>query len=329
MNVGTMLMVKADAYGHGLVEVAGAVCDIVEGFGVATLEEGERLRAASIDKPILVCAVAPDELKRAIELDLTVGLNNFAQLSRLLSLISEGIDSAAVKLHVKVDTGMHRLGFLPDDVHTVVDVLSENGFNVGGVYSHLRNRNYEQVRAFERACDIVRAVYPKAVRHLAASSNLSVNRLQYDLVRIGLTAYRSAICVRSEVINSRRLMAGERISYGNYKLKKDTNTAIVLGGYADGIAAPSSVWIRGVRCSVIGRVCMDMFAVDTGDFCANVGEEVTLFDWEHAHEIAAERRTTEYCLLTSFRGRVQRIYINDEGRGKKDSAREDLSDEPR
>lgn len=315
-----MLMVKADAYGHGLTQVACAVQDLVCGFGVATVEEGEALRFAGIDKPILVCACAPRELKRAAEQDITVGLNNFAQLSALLALKAEGEPSNFVRLHLKVDTGMHRLGFAPEDVPYVVGVLADNGFELSGVYSHLRNRNNGQIYAFEHACADVLSVYPAAVRHLAASANLDVKRLRYDLVRVGINAYRCAMRVKSEVICARSLSAGERVSYGNFRLKKDTNVAIVFGGYADGIARerPSSVWIRGVRCRPLGKVCMDMFAVDTGDFVPDVGEEAVLFDWEHADEIAAERKTTQYCLLTSFGGRTERIY--DKGGGAQDSA---------
>jgi len=111
---------------------------------------------------------------------------------------------------------------------------------------------------------------------------------------------------------------GEYVSYGNYKLKSATNTAVVFGGYADGVyrERPSSVFIRGRRCRVIGRVCMDMTVVDCGDFLPEIGEDAVLTDPEHIDLVTKERKSINYTVMTCWHGRVEKIYGNDESGGK-------------
>ncbi len=307
-----MLMVKSDAYGHGLERVSLAAEELVDSFGVATLQEGERLREAGIQKDILVLICAPYELKRAIESGLTVGLHCFEQLEALERLIVTGeVCPRDVRLHIKVDTGMHRLGFAPDEVKEVVARLETIAVRAEGVYSHLRARAYSQKAEFMRAVKAVKARFPAACAHLAASENLGVSTLRFDAVRIGIAAYRGAMTVTSEVVQARRIGAGEHVSYGNFKVERATNIAIVFGGYGDGVKreTPSHVVIRGRKCKTLGRVCMDMFAVDTGDMTTEVGEPVTLFSPETAACVAKERRTIDYTVMTGWHGRCERSYV--------------------
>ncbi len=312
-GVKAIFMVKSDAYGHGLERVALATQELVDAFGVATICEGERLREAGIEKEILVLVCAPYELKRAIGDGLTIGLYCFAQLEALERLIETGeVSPHDVRVHIKADTGMHRLGFAPDEVNEVVARLEKAGVRVEGVYSHLRARAYSQKEEFMRAVAVVKTHFPSACAHLAASENLSVSTLRFDAVRIGIAAYRGAMTVTSEVVQARRIEAGERVSYGNFKVKKDTNTAIVFGGYGDGVKRefPSHVVIRGQKCGVLGRVCMDMFVVDTGDMLAEVGEKVILFSPETAASVARDRKTIDYAVMTGWHGRCERSYVD-------------------
>ncbi len=320
VGVKVMLMVKADAYGHGLCKVARAVEDTVDAFGVATLEEGIALRKSGIKKEILVLACAPYEIVDLVENGLSFGLANFVMLSDLESLISaRRIDAKEVKIHIAVDSGMHRLGFSESEVDRLTERMKGIGLAPRGVYSHLRVRSYAQIRAFERVCDKIAEVYPSAVRHIASSHSCAVRRMRYDMVRLGIAAYKGAMTVESEVIAARQVQKGEFISYGNYKAKQALNTAVVFGGYADGAnrERPSAVYIRGRECRVLGRVCMDMCIVDCGDFLPEIGEKAILTSPETFSDTASQRGSIEYTVMTCWRGRIERIYVNDKGGSEK------------
>ena len=313
VGVPIMLMVKADAYGHGLVKVAKRAENVVDAFGVETLEEGVKLRSAGIKSEILVLALCENEIFRAYKLDLTIGLHNREQFAKIVSLIdSNRINPAKLKTHIKVDSGMHRLGFCLDELQIILQKAKALGINVAGIYSHLRDETESQKSTFDRFVEVAKGYYPDIKAHLASSHSLFNPNLRYDGVRLGINAYNGAMSAYSQVVESRRLQAGERVSYGDFVLQKATNTAVVFGGYADSIARenPSSVRIRGKKCAVIGNVCMDCFVVDTGDLEAKVGERVLLFDSDTASEVASERNTIEYCLMTSQKGRIQRVYLD-------------------
>ena len=313
VGVPVMLMVKADAYGHGLVKVAKQVENVVDAFGVETLEEGLKLRNAGIKNEILVLALCENEILRAYRQDLTIGLHNRAQFAQIVSLLdSNRINPAKLKTHVKVDSGMHRLGFCIDELKILLQKAKSLGINVSGIYSHLRDETESQKGVFDALVEIAKGYYPDIKAHLASSHSLFNPNLRYDGVRLGINAYKGAMIAYSQVIESRHLQSGERVSYGDFALPNATNTAVVFGGYADSIARenPSSVWICGKKCAVIGNVCMDCFVVDTGDLAAKVGEKVLLFDGNTASEVASERNTVEYCLMTSQKGRIRRAYLN-------------------
>lgn len=313
VGVPVMLMVKADAYGHGLVKVAKRAENVVDACGVETLEEGVKLRSAGIKSEILVLALCENEIFRAYKRDLTIGLHNREQFAKIVSLIdSNRINPAKLKTHIKVDSGMHRLGFCLDELQIVLQKAKALGINVAGIYSHLRDETESQKSTFDRFVEVAKGYYPAIKAHLASSHSLFNPNLRYDGVRLGINAYNGAMSAYSQVVESRRLQAGERVSYGDFVLQKATNTAVVFGGYADSIARenPSSVRIRDKKCAVIGNVCMDCFVVDTGDLEAKVGERVLLFDSDTASEVASERNTIEYCLMTSQKGRIKRVYLD-------------------
>lgn len=309
----TMLMAKADAYGHGLERVALATCRSVDSFGVATVEEGEAIRRLGIKNDVLTLICPPREVERAFAAGLIVGVHSFEQILAAKRAVEGGLSKENARVHIKLDTGMHRLGFSASELPYALNMLQDIGASVEGVYSHLRCRDQKQISAFKEGAAAVKARYPHATAHLAASGNLAVKSLQFDGVRIGVAAYRGAMSVYSEVVAARKVSAGEHISYGNFTLDRDANTAIVFGGYGDGVKReyPSSVTIRGKKCAVLGRVCMDMFAVDTGDFLPSAGERVTLLSPDSAFDVARERRTIDYAVYTGWHGRVRRVYVDD------------------
>lgn len=306
-----MLMLKANAYGHGAAEVAKATCDIADSFGVVCVEEGIVLRNIGIKNDILVCACACDEIQKAVEFGLTVSLHEKAQAERLIDLVNLGLINARdLKLHLKTDSGMHRLGFCENEIDGVLSALRENGIQLEGVFSHLRELSFEQKERFERMANKVRAVYPNAVRHLASSHSLTAEEMRYDMVRVGLFAYERAMSVRSQVISARHIDAGEFVSYGNYISDRPMNLVTVFGGYADGMAGTKRVWIEGRECPVVGNVCMDMFVADCGECLPETGQEVLICDGGHIAEVASDRNTIDYCIYTAFNGRAERIYIH-------------------
>ncbi len=307
-----MLMVKADAYGHGLENVAKFVENVVDAFGVETLDEGLRLKRAGIEKDILALALDESEILTAYENALTIGLHNVVQFDEIMNLIEQNrLNPRKLKVHVKVDCGMHRLGFDGDGLEKILPIAKNVGLQIGGVYSHLRDEGTSQKGEFERLAGIVKRCYPLAKMHLASSHSLENPQLRYDMVRLGITAYECAMKAQSRVIESRFVRAGERVSYGNCIVENDCNTAVVFGGYADGIARenPSDVWIRGVRCAVLGNVCMDCFVVNTTDYVAKIGEKVTIFDEDKINIVAKQRKTIDYAVMTSLKGRVKRMYV--------------------
>ena len=305
-----VLMLKADAYGHGLEEVANATKDIVDGFGVVSLEEGLKTRKIACKTPILVNVVHPCELKTAFGYGLTVGLSNDLQLAEILRLANSGeVEKGKIKVHLKVDSGMHRLGFEPFQVERVTRSLVENGIVPSGVYSHFGDHPYRQIDDFSTACDVVKKYCKNAVCHIASSHTLENPEFAFDGVRVGLAAYLCAMRVESTIIASRTVEKGEYVGYGDYKTDRRTNIAVVFGGYADGIDRErfTSVERDGKRYKVIG-VCMDTTIVDTDDDVLKIGDEVTLVCKENLPEKAKEMGTVPYTLMTAWRGRIEKIY---------------------
>lgn len=298
-----MLMVKANAYGHGLLQVAGATQDLVDAFGVATIEEAKALQDSGVTKDILVLLAQPNELCDVFKRGFLLSLHCKEQLQELLRLARVGfVDPKSARLHLKVDSGMHRFGFEMCKIDEICRTLKDYGFHAEGVFSHLRDGSASQKALFDECVEIVKCSFPNVIAHLASSHSFEKDGLQYDMVRVGLCAYKGAMSVISEVVDARFVRRGEIVGYGGSPLENDTNVAFVFGGYADGICreSPHGAWIGGKYCKAVGIACMDVFAVDTQDYIAKIGEKVTLFDGETALVAANERKTVEYCVYTAF-----------------------------
>lgn len=322
------LMLKADAYGHGMCEVATATQDIVDCFGVVCIEEAFALRERGVEKDILVCACSPDEIAQCIRLGCILSLHSFSQLDALVGLIESGkVLPSDVRLHLKIDSGMRRLGFCNEDACEVLNTLVGKNINLEGVFSHLRDTSTEQRNVFEKVSNKVRSVYGNCVRHLASSHSLDLEQMRFDAVRVGLFAYRGAMRITSKVIATRRAYKGDFVSYGNYRLENDTNLATVFGGYADGLANTKRVWIASHECRVVGNVCMDMFVVDCGEFMPNVGDRVLIIDSKTVNSVANDRGVSEYEVYTAIGRRVERRYEYDQTGGESRRQNADCRDE--
>ena len=290
-----ILMVKADAYGHGLKEVAKATESLVEGFGVATVEEGVTLRKSGIKSKILVAQWLQDEIDVATEYNLTLSVGDFVQLDL--------VKSVGIEAEIKVNTGMNRFGF--DFCDTARLSRKLEGFSPSGIYSHLFSLEAVkgQKERFER---VVSDLNLKGVEtHLFSSSYAHLG----DTVRLGIGAYQGAMTVTSTVVAVRSLHRGDNVGYGNI-MPKSGGVAWVFGGYADGISreAPAPVLIDGKLREVVA-VCMDTFAVYVGEDVVKVGDEVTLLGEDlDQNKLAKLTGTIPYVILTKWRGRTERIY---------------------
>jgi alanine racemase len=332
-------VVKADAYGHGVVPVCQAAVEAEAAWvGVATLGEGIALRLGGIEAPILVLGgLTAGELADAAahQLSISVTSNELAQLA----LQHTG---SVPPVHLKVDTGMTRLGVFPHEVPALLDRLAAKGVRIEGCYTQLACADEphhplteSQLTAFRPVVDRVRAHAPRALIHAANSAAaLSAPETHFDMVRVGLAMYglypspqlerlvtlRPAMRLYSRVVRTARVEPGTPVSYGaTYRTRTATTIATVACGYADGYprlaGQRGEVLIRGRRHRIAGWVCMDHLMVDVGDAPVAVGDEVQLFgDAINVNEVAAWAHTISYEVLCGVGLRVSRIYLRDGSR---------------
>ncbi|MGA9077320.1 MAG: alanine racemase [Acidimicrobiales bacterium] len=319
-------VVKADGYGHGSVAVArAALSGGAAMLAVALVEEAVTLREAGIDAPVLLLTEAPPD-----------GIGEFLAIGGMPTVYSEpGIALAAgaaarlgrqVGVHLKVDTGMHRVGADSADVPALAASVAGSGpLSLGGLWTHFAVADdlddaftATQIDRFDSAVAAVRAAGGSpAVLHAANSAGAIAHpRGRYDLVRCGIACYgyapsvqvgrvlaglvgpgealRPALSLKARVHRVHRLAAGERTSYGrNYELAADTLVATVPIGYADGLrralaAAGGEVLVGGRRRRIAGTVTMDQLLVDCGDDDVRAGDEVVLIGRQGGEEITAD-----------------------------------------
>lgn len=343
-----LAVVKADAYGHGLVDSArAALAGGASWLGVAQLAEALRLREAGITAPLLTWLFAPGaDIGGAIDADIEVTVGSMWSLDAVLAAVRER--GAPARIQVKVDTGLGRGGILtdwPQMVARLAAAQAEGAVEVTGVWSHFAWADAPQhptVRAqqvrFEEACDeLARAGARPPLRHLANSAATLTNpSAHFDLVRPGLAVYglspvpdlgdsahfglREAMRVTARLSVVKRAAAGQGVSYGHeYVTDRDTVLGLVPMGYADGIpraaggAGPMLVGDR--RLTIAGRVCMDQVVLDLGpDFAGAAGDEVVVLgraaDGEpSAQDWAQAAGTINYEIVTRMSPRLPRVLL--------------------
>jgi len=340
-----MAVVKADGYGHGAVPVATAALGSgATWLGVALVEEGIALREGGIEAAILVFTeFPPGSEKDALAAGLTPTLYTEPGLARLAEA-AHALGDARIGAHMKLDTGMHRVGLAPEDAAPFAARIEEAGLRVDGVWTHLAKAEDlgdpsagRQLTVFGEAMDSLAAAgIGVRYRHAANSAaTILLPESHLDLVRVGAALYglspgpggmgsvqllnlRPAMSLRSRVGLTKRVSAGEGVSYGlQYRLERDSTIATVPIGYADGYARALSdrgaVLIRGRRYPIAGAVTMDQLMVDCGDDEIEVGDEVVLFgsqgdDEITADEVASWSGTIGYEVVCAVSGRVPREY---------------------
>lgn len=335
-GVKLLTLVKANAYGHGAIEVSRFLEEnkLCEFLGVASVEEGLQLRNAGIKTPILVLgSIYPFEaFEYAIKNDLAVTIASL-EAAQAVCKIAEKIGKKAF-CHVKQDTGMGRIGTRRGKVMDVIDFLAKNPHVIlDGLYTHLSSVDTDPAFTEEQIGyyrDTLTNVQLHGIfinhRHIAASAAIHARPdAHYDMVRPGHSAYgledgyEPVLSLKTKVVYVKDVPAGASISYGrSFIAPKPMKVATLPIGYGDGylraLSNKADVLIKGQRCRVLGNVTMDMMMVDiTSVAPISVGEEVVIVGKQGAQEItwaelARLAGTIDYELCTLLAPRVPRIY---------------------
>ncbi|MCF8336151.1 MAG: bifunctional UDP-N-acetylmuramoyl-tripeptide:D-alanyl-D-alanine ligase/alanine racemase [Bacteroidales bacterium] len=334
-----MAMVKAFSYGSGTYEIANVLqYQRVDYLGVAFADEGVMLREAGITMPIVVMNPEEESFGVMIDYDLEPEIYNF----RVLGKFGEMVDNSGGKeypVHVKLDTGMNRLGFKPREVDTLIgQLIKQHYLKVHSVFSHLAASNESdqdkftrsQINLFESLSDkITMALGYPVIRHILNSAGIErFPGYQYDMVRLGIGLYgisavdrnqlRNISTFKSTVTQVKEVAEGSTIGYGR-KGKADRNMqiAVVPVGYADGLSRALSngvgrFYINGYYVPVVGDICMDMCMVDITNCDIKEGDEVIVFgDQIPVTELAEKMGTIPYEIFTGISERVKRVYYQE------------------
>ena len=330
-------VVKAGAYGHGAVELSEKFIAMgAQSLAVAFVSEAMALREAGIDAPVLVLFDRTD-IPSFFDLSLTPVIHD---LKTAKAFDSEAARRGAkIDVHVKVDTGMGRMGFPDGNAADVMEVLDLKNIRVTGLMSHFADADLEdkqfslgQIDAFNRIRDMMKNNGITPMCHMANSAaSLSLPIASCDAVRPGLALYgvspfrdrdyglRPVMSVRAPVLSLRMLAKGQTISYGRtYVAPRDMKAAVLAAGYADGLPRAmgnkADVIIRGRRAPIVGRVCMDLCMADVTDIGeVNASDEALLLGSEGsesitAWELADRAGTIPYEILLGIGRMAERQY---------------------
>ncbi len=302
-------MVKADAYNHGLSGVVDVSRNIVDRFGVATLDEAINLRSIDASTPISMFSYEEKDLDFVSKYNITPVIYNENTLTRLTQVKFNDFD-------IKIDSGMKRFGFQSlQKCEELVAILLKEKFYPRTLMTHFSSDKAidRQVLEFDRLTQDLRINFPNTKLILSASNGIKRSKY-YDGVRVGFLAYKNALTVKSNVLEIKEVSRGDRVGYdGLYKAKNDTRIAIISGGYYDGIRrsfSGTNVVINGSAVPIVGRICMDTLIVDLNEVTANVNDEVEVFSCKNISSyLKSDRSISEYELLTAIKGRAKREYI--------------------
>lgn len=343
-TTGIVAMVKASGYGAGSYELAKTMqAQGAAYLAVAAVDEGVDLRQAGITMPIMVLNPKVVNYKTLFAYNLEPEIYSFDILDEIIREgTKRGIENYPV--HLKLDTGMHRLGFLENDIPEIVArVLGQNAISVRSVFSHLAGADgpefddytREQFAIFDRCCDRLQSALGADhpfLRHILNSTGiLRFPDHQCDMVRLGIGLYgvktmedgsqdalRPVSSLHTIVISVKEWEAGTTIGYSRRGvLTRRSRIATIPVGYADGLNrhfgnGHSSVWINGTRCPIVGNICMDVCMIDVTDADCKPGDPVEIFG-SHipASELADILGTIPYEILTSVSSRVKRVYYRE------------------
>ncbi len=344
---GTKLMaiIKADGYGHGATEVASAIDDLVDAYGIAILEEGVELRRAGVTKPILILGYSPaEQYEELIYNDITQTVFTFEMANKL--------SDTAVKLgkkalvHIKTDTGMGRIGFCPteESADIVAKIHELPGIEITGCFTHfatadVKNKTFakKQLSDFLQFSDLLqeRGISDIILHASNSAGIIDMPEANLDMVRMGISLYghypseevgkeqadlHPAMSLISYISYVKTVPAGTPIGYGStFVAGEEMQIATIPVGYGDGyprrLSNKGCVLIHGQRAPIVGRVCMDQFMVDvTAIPQVIVGDEAVLFGKQKDQELSVEEVSAlagsfNYEMLCNVGKRIPRVYF--------------------
>jgi alanine racemase len=336
-KVRILVNLKANAYGHGAVEIGRFLENKADYFSVACQGEGEQLRKAGIRTPILVYNPPVEWNESFFANGLEPALYDTEQAGRLIAFLRTK-NIRGVSVHVKLDTGMHRSGLMPDKIPAMINILqSAEEVKLVGIFSHLAAADDPtedrftrlQIERFDRWSREFFAVRPDIIRHIANSSALfRFPEAYFDMVRPGLSVYGISPVegepvkylkpigrLTNRITQIRQVAPGETVGYNRlHKVEKDSVIALVPTGYADGYKRALGLGkayavVKGNKAPVIGKINMDMITLDITGIDARVGDRVIFFgDDPRADELAVRAGTIPYEITTSVSHRVKRVW---------------------
>ena len=339
-------VVKADSYGMGAIELSKMYLENgVDMFAVAVISEALELRQEIKNKDILILGYTPEEFyEDAVSNDLTLTIYN-CELAEKLNEAAKKLNKKA-KIHIKVETGMNRLGFFPteENADKVAAISKMSNISIEGAFSHqARADEKDKTTAHEQAGRFISFMkmlkdrdVTIPIKHIANSATIiELPEYYFDMVRPGIILsgfypsdevnkdeYKFEICVtlKARVANVKTIQAGEGVSYGHlFKAEKPTVVGTIPLGYADGYSRLLSnkgyIVVKGVKCPILGKVCMDQFMVDlSGVESPQMGDEAVIYGdgtdgAMTAEDVANMRGTISYEVLTNLGKRLPRIYV--------------------
>lgn len=333
-----MVMVKAFAYGSGNEVAAWLQYHRVDYLTVAYPDEGLALRQNGITLPIMVMNADPESYSTLFENDLEPEIYSFRVLEAYLK--AKSFWSKKGKIHLKIDTGMHRLGFVENEIEELIKILNEYpAVKVASIFSHLVGADSEdhndfslsQIALFEKASSkIIEGIGYKPLRHICNTAGIiRFPEARYDMVRLGIGMYgvessgieqgvlETVTTLKTTISQIKDLPKGETVGYSRRGvLERDSRIATIAIGYADGYdrgfgRGNARVMVNGTLCKTIGNVCMDMTMIDVTDADCKEGDEVIIFGKNPTISYLAEKiETIPYEILTGVSERVKRVFYH-------------------
>ncbi len=339
-------VIKTDGYGHGAVPVARVIDEQVAAYAVATIDEALNLRKHHITKPIYILGfIYEKRIEEAIQADVRMSVFKY-DMAKRISDVAVALGKVA-KVHIKVDTGMSRIGFITDEsaADDIEKISKLPNVEVEGIFTHFAASDVEDKtqanEQLEKFTDFIkrledRNVHIKLVHCSNSAGIIDMPTANMTEVRAGIAIYGMypseqvdhnavklypALELKSHVIYVKTVPAGTGISYGStYVTDKETKVATIPVGYGDGyprnLSNKGYVLIQGVKCPILGRVCMDQFMVDVTGLDVSEGEEVTLIGKDgnlsiSVEELADIAGTFNYEFVCDLGKRIPRVYYKD------------------